>query len=73
MEIVIRDNPLRAPLFRSNKATWAEIRDQSGAAVFVVIFPPGGSTFITVTKNDPEFDQMLREFGIKPIDPPSGA
>lgn len=71
MQVTIRQNPLRPPLFQTKDASWLDIRDDSGACVFVMIFPPGGTAFITIDRNDPNFFSTLTDFGIKPVELPA--
>lgn len=64
MIVGVRGNPLKPPLLETNEATWIDVRDESGALVFFVIFPPGKSTFLTCQKGDSDFEETARGFSI---------
>lgn len=65
MQIIVRDNPLRPPLFRSSDASWLEIRDDQGFLVVLVIFPPGKIDTMVIDRKDPEFETVVRNFNVK--------
>jgi len=72
MEVTIRQNPLKPPIFRTVDASWLDIRDSSGTCVFLIIWPPGKMDFITINRNDPSFLPTLKEFKINLVEPPGG-
>ncbi len=65
MEITVRKNALSEPMLVSSEATWVEIRDEQGWLVFLILFPPGKATCLTINKGDPEFAEIIKEFGVE--------
>jgi hypothetical protein len=64
MFISVRNSPLTAPVFTSNEASWAEIRDEQGYLVLAIIFPLGKQTCLVLDHRSPDFEETIRGFGI---------
>ncbi len=65
MNITVRKNAFSEPMLSTNEATWAEIRDEQGWLILVIIFPPGKATCLVIDKQDPEFAETVKNFGIE--------
>lgn len=72
MYISVRDTPLAPPIFSSNQASWAEIRDEDGFLVLLLLFPPGKATVMVIDRKDPDFETTIRNFSIKLQQKPEG-
>ena len=64
MHLIVRESAIRPPIFTSNTASWAEIRDEEGNLVLAIIFPPGKSTVLVMSRKDQDFVQTVTNFGI---------
>ena len=65
MYICVRNNALQPPVFVSNEATWTEVRDESGSLVLILLFLPGKATCMVVDREDSNFAEVVKGFGVK--------
>lgn len=64
MTLSVRRSPFEPPLLLTTEATWLDIRDDQGYLIFMTIFMPGGTSFLTSGKNDPDFEETAKNFQI---------
>jgi len=64
MQIIVKRSPLEPTLLVSDKASWAEVRSDAGVLALVLIFPPGGTTCLVLSREDKDFEETVRSFGI---------
>jgi hypothetical protein len=48
----------------TKEATWIDIRDDQGHLIYILVFMPGGTAFITSNRNDPDFEETAKNFHI---------
>jgi hypothetical protein len=64
MIATVRRSPIHPPLLETSEASWIDIRDDQGYLVFFVIFMPGGTAFLTCSKEDQDFEATAKNFQI---------
>lgn len=72
MILSVRSSPLLPPLLETKEASWVDIRDDQGHLIFIMIFMPGGTSFLTCSKNDPDFNDTAKNFQIPLFVDPNG-
>jgi hypothetical protein len=65
MQLTVRRSPLEAPLLDSRDAHTAELRDEGGRLLAVLLFPPGKQTFLFSHQQEPGFEAFAQGLGFQ--------